>query len=219
MTPEIHAQQQFLDVVGRDEAERRFTAALDLRPLETEAVPLAKALGPSAGRRRDRAARRAELDRSNVDGFACVRPYLRASEDKPVPLRLSAEILSTGMAPRETVKAGWATAIATGAMLPRGADAVIMIEHTDVGRPGDKETRRQGDQDHQAGGSPCLPVSMSSCLLLFRPVAPGANITFAGTDIGQGETVLRRGEQMTSRETGVLRRSASRKSASCASRA
>jgi putative molybdopterin biosynthesis protein len=35
-------------------------------------------------------------------------------------------------------------------------------------------------------------------------VAPGANITFAGTDIGRGETVLRRGELLTSRETGVL---------------
>jgi putative molybdopterin biosynthesis protein len=37
-----------------------------------------------------------------------------------------------------------------------------------------------------------------------RPVAPGANITFAGTDIGQGEVVLRRGQHLTSRETGVL---------------
>src|SRR5439155_4051460 len=37
-----------------------------------------------------------------------------------------------------------------------------------------------------------------------RPVTPGANVTFAGTDIGRGETVLRRGELLTSRETGVL---------------
>ena len=37
-----------------------------------------------------------------------------------------------------------------------------------------------------------------------RPVAPGANITGAGADIGRGETVLRRGDLLTSRETGVL---------------
>src|SRR5205807_6072359 len=39
---------------------------------------------------------------------------------------------------------------------------------------------------------------------LIRPVAPGANVTFAGADVGMGETVLRRGERLTSRETGVL---------------
>jgi putative molybdopterin biosynthesis protein len=41
-------------------------------------------------------------------------------------------------------------------------------------------------------------------LLIRRPVTPGANVTFTGTDIGAGETVLRRGERLTSRETGVL---------------
>ena len=41
-------------------------------------------------------------------------------------------------------------------------------------------------------------------LLVRRPAEPGANITFAGTDIGRGETVLFRGTMLTSRETGVL---------------
>src|SRR5205814_7226667 len=67
--------------------------------------------------------------------------------------------------------------IATGAVVPRGADAIVMVEHTDV----------FGDR-----------------LLVRRPVTPGANLTFAGTDIGRGETVLRRGDLLTSRETGVL---------------
>jgi putative molybdopterin biosynthesis protein len=39
---------------------------------------------------------------------------------------------------------------------------------------------------------------------VFRPVAPGANVSFAGSDIGRGEIVLRRGELLSSRETGVL---------------
>src|SRR5262249_27471437 len=75
------------------------------------------------------------------------------------------------------VRPGTATAIATGAMLPRGADAVVMVEHTDV-----------------EGGE----------LLLMRPVAPGANVSFTGTDVGTGEVVLRRGERLSSRETGVF---------------
>src|SRR5205807_8009845 len=82
-----------------------------------------------------------------------------------------------GVEPRQPVRSGTATAIATGAVLPRGADAVVMIEYTDL---------RDGQ------------------LLLSRPVAPGANITFAGTDIGMGEVVLRRGDRLTARETGVL---------------
>src|SRR5260221_13274618 len=62
-------------------------------------------------------------------------------------------------------------------MVPRGADAVVMVEHTDAER---------------------------ESLAVRRPVTPGANISSAGTDIGRGETVLRRGDLLTSRETGVL---------------
>src|SRR5439155_25684418 len=70
-----------------------------------------------------------------------------------------------------------AVAVATGAVVPRGASAVVMVEHTDV---------------------------RSGHLMLTRPAAPGAHVTFAGTDIGRGETVLFRGTLLTSRETGVL---------------
>ncbi|MBX9584432.1 MAG: molybdopterin biosynthesis protein, partial [Gemmataceae bacterium] len=79
--------------------------------------------------------------------------------------------------PAAEVAAGGAVAVATGAVVPRGASAVVMVEHTDV---------RDGR------------------LVVTRPAAPGANVTFAGTDIGRGETVLYRGTVLTSRETGVL---------------
>ncbi|HWG47111.1 MAG TPA: molybdopterin biosynthesis protein [Gemmataceae bacterium] len=171
-------QQQFLDVIDRDEAERRFRAALDLRPLEAEIVPLSEALGRVLAAEVVAPLDVPNFDRSNVDGFAVqAADTFGASEDRPRALRLNDETLATGIAPRVSVASGTATAIATGAMLPRGADAVVMIEYTDV-------------RDEQ--------------LLLTRPVAPGANLTFAGTDIGQGEVVLRRGQHLTSRETGVL---------------
>src|SRR5262249_12908109 len=118
------------------------------------------------------------FDRANVDGFAVrAEDTFGASEDRPSKLQLSGEQIATGIVPSETVRPGSASAIATGAVVPRGADAVVMIENTDV---------------------------VDGLLFLRRPVAPGANITFAGTDIGRGETVLRRGERLTSRETGVL---------------
>ena len=172
-------QDQFLNVIDRDEAERRFRAALDLRPLPPEEVPLAAALGRVLAADVVAPLDVPGFDRSNVDGFAVhAEDTFGASEDHPLALRLNPEVLAPGAAPAASVARGTATALATGAVVPRGADAVVMVEHTDVDGPGR--------------------------LTLRRPVAPGANITFAGTDVGRGETVLRRGEVLTSRETGVL---------------
>jgi putative molybdopterin biosynthesis protein len=171
-------QDQFLDVIDRDEAERRFRAALDLRPLAAAEVALADALGRVLAADVVAPLDVPGFDRANVDGFAVrAEDTFGASEDDPRTLRLNAEVLATGVEPRRAVEPGTATAIATGAIVPRGADAVVMIEYTDA-----------------AAGR----------LTVRRPAAPGANITFAGTDIGRGETVLRRGELLTSRETGVL---------------
>jgi putative molybdopterin biosynthesis protein len=171
-------QDQFLDVIDRDEAERRFRAALDLRPLSAEEVALAEALGRVLAADVVAPLDVPGFDRANVDGFAVrAEDTFGANEDEPRTLRLNSEILATGVEPRQAVEPGTATAIATGAIVPRGADAVVMIEYTDA-----------------AAGR----------LTVRRPVAPGENITFAGTDIGRGETVLRRGELLTSRETGVL---------------
>ena len=171
-------QDQFLQVIDRDEAERRFHAVLDLRQLSTEEVPLADALNRVLARDVVSPHDVPSFDRSNVDGFAVrAADTFGASEDRPRSLRLSAEVLPTGVVPELPIGPGMATAIATGAMIPRGADAVVMVEHTEC----------------DAGQ-----------VLVRRPVTPGANLTFAGTDIGRGETVLRRAELLTSRETGVL---------------
>src|SRR5438132_4080491 len=171
-------QEQFLNVIDRDEAERRFQAALDLSPLDPEEIPLSDALGRVLASDVLAPVDVPSFDRSNVDGFALrAADSYGASEDQPKRLRINFQVLTTGIIPAEEVKAGTATSIATGAVVPRGADAVVMIEHTD---------------------------SVDQTLILRKPVTPGANITFAGTDIGKGETVLRRGELLTSRETGVL---------------
>lgn len=213
--PQVAAvkQEQFLHVLDRDEAERRFRAALNLRPLPAERAPLHQALYRVLAEDVVAPLDVPSFDRSNVDGFAVrAADTFGASEEEPVTLRLNPETLLPGMVPQITVQPGTATPIATGAMVPRGADAVVMVEYTDFTSPkretkrqGDRETGKQGDKKTEAA-SPCrnLPVSLSPCLLVFRPVAPGTNLTFAGTDIGRGETVLRQGDLLTSRETGVL---------------
>jgi putative molybdopterin biosynthesis protein len=121
------------------------------------------------------------FDRSNMDGFAVrAADTFGASEEEPVRLRLNDEILATGILPGTEVKEGTATTIATGGMLPRGADAVAPIEITD-----------SDPADH-------------AFVLVRAPRVPGAAVSFAGTDMGRGETVLFAGSKLTSRETGVL---------------
>ncbi len=176
--PDPFRQEQFLTVLDRDEADRRFREHLDLRPLEPESVLLSDALGRVLA-----ADVRAPIDvpgfdRSNVDGFAVrAEDTFGASEDRPVTLELAAEVVGPGRMPQTEVTAGRAVYVATGAVVPRGASAVVMVEHTDA-----------------HGGR----------LTLTRPAAPGANVSSAGSDIGRGETVLYRGTLLTSRETGVL---------------
>src|SRR5262249_40682747 len=106
-------QHQFLDVIDRDEAERRFRAALDLRPLEPEAVPLADALGRVLAEDVVAPLDVPGYDRSNVDGFAVqAADTFGASEDRPVILAFNPERVGPGVASAEEVGRGTATAIA-----------------------------------------------------------------------------------------------------------
>lgn len=171
-------QDQFLQVLDRDEAERRFRAAVDLNPREIERIPLDAALGRVLSAHVVSPVDVPSFDRSNVDGFAVTaQDTFGASEEVPRSLALEEEEIHTGVVPSTVIRPGTAVLIATGGMVPRGADAVVMLEHADV-----------------RGGE----------LRVFRAVTPGSGISFAGTDITAGETVLRRGRLLTSRDTGVL---------------
>ena len=173
-------QSQFLEVIDRDEAERRWCAVIDTAALEPEVVALSDALGRVLAEDVRAGVDVPGFDRSNMDGFA-VRAVdtFGASEEEPVRLVRNREVITTGMAPEDEVGAGSATTIATGGMLPRGADAVVPVEHTDL-------------EDDE------------STVVVRHSRVPGAAVSFAGTDMGRGETVLFAGTRLTSRETGVL---------------
>jgi len=176
-------QSQFLEVLDRDEAERRWRGVIDAMPLDVEQVPLAEALGRVLAEDVRSQVDVPGFDRSNMDGFAVrAADTFGASEEEPVVLQRNAETIATGIVPEQEVAPGTATSIATGGMLPRGADAVVPVEHTD---PGTAEN-----------GAATVVVRQSR--------VPGAAVSFAGTDMGSGETVLFAGTKLTSRETGVL---------------
>ena len=172
-------QQQFLDVVDRDEAERRFQSAISLQPLGTESIPLDQCRGRILAEDITATVDVPSFDRSNYDGFAVrATDTVGATEERPVTLQLLDTEISAGVVPDGTVLAGSAMTIATGGMLPRGANAVVMVEDTDF--------------DPNQG------------LLVRRAIAAGFGVSFAGTDIGAGEILLHRGDLLTSRETGSL---------------
>jgi putative molybdopterin biosynthesis protein len=174
----MREQEQFLHVLDRDEAERRFRAAIDVAVRGIESVTLDAALGRVLAADVVSPVDVPSFDRSNVDGFAVVADStFGASEEVPHCLQLSEETIHTGVVPHSVIRSGAAVSIATGGMVPRGADAVVMVEHAEV----------RGNELHVA-----------------RAVTPGTGISFAGTDITAGETVLRLGHILTSRDTGVL---------------
>ena len=172
-------QDQFLTVLSRDEALARFETALEARPLEHERVALADALGRVVAVSIAPAIDVPPFDRSVVDGFAVrAADVAAASDTTPVTLRPTGETVACGIAPTRSVEPGTATTIATGGPIPRGADAVVMIEWTDPGEDG--------------------------AILVRRPVAQGGNLAFAGSDLARGEVILRRGTIVGSREIGLL---------------
>jgi putative molybdopterin biosynthesis protein len=178
-------QEQFLSVASRDEAEARFRSHLTLAPLGEETIPLGQSRGRVLARDLAAAVDVPGFDRSNVDGFAVRAVDLEdARPDAPRRLRLNREVLTPGLVPQETVEPGTATIIATGGMIPRGADAVVMVERTEfIGAA-------------EAADDAAVDVE--------QKLAPGAAISAAGSDIGAGETVLRVGTVLGSREIAVL---------------
>src|SRR5206468_8939999 len=123
-------QEQFLEVVSAEEAHARFERHLDLSPLPAESVSLASALGRVLAHDVVAAVDAPPFDRANVDGFA-IRAVdtIGASDTTPKRLMLNREVIACGFAPALEVRPATATAIATGGVMPRGADAVAMVEH------------------------------------------------------------------------------------------
>jgi molybdopterin molybdotransferase/putative molybdopterin biosynthesis protein len=172
-------QEQFLTILSREDALARFEAALFPRAVPFEPRSLADALGLALAQDIVATIDVPPFDRSNVDGFAVRSADLAAaSEATPVRVPLNDEIIACGTAPRRPVLSGTATSIATGGPVPRGADAIVMVEHTEA-----------------AGGN---------TITIRRSASPGQFISYAGSDIARGEALLRAGTMIGSREIGML---------------
>jgi molybdenum cofactor synthesis domain-containing protein len=117
------------------------------------------------------------FNRSTVDGYAVeAADTFGAEEKQPAKLKLCGAV-NVGETPKISVEKGEAAEIVTGAPVPDGADAVVMVEDTD---------------------------SEDTALRVYRAVTKGENVMKKGTDIKKGETVLKAGQVLGASETGVL---------------
>ncbi len=173
-----------MSLVPLEDAQRRVLA--QCQPLRPLAVPLAESLGCVTS-----VALTAEEDvppwaNSAVDGFA-VRSADVATT--PVTLPVTATIRA-GAPPEPPVGPGEAVRILTGAPLPAGADAVVMVEDTDAW---DGRTGRES-----------VGAAVTTKVEVRRGVAAGANVRPAGDDIRAGQTVFGAGTVLGPGHLGVL---------------
>jgi molybdopterin molybdotransferase len=167
----------FTSTISFDEARRRLDAAVD--PItRTERVSLGAAQGRVAAEDIRSSIDVPPFSRSAMDGYAVIAADTSgATVNSPVRLRV-VDRLYTGQAPAVAVSAGTCAEIATGAPLPAGADAVVMVEQT---------TKDAGD-----------------CVLFAAAATAGQNIGRRGADISAGGTVVRRGDLLNPGRVGAL---------------
>ena len=153
---------------------------------DTEKVPLAKASGRVLAMDLKACYDQPPFPRSPLDGYA-VRgeDTLKASEDKPVELKILGKIYAGQVFPGK-VREGECVRLMTGAPVPQGANAVIRQEDTDF------EPGKSGDF-----------TGPESRVRIFRGAAPYRNYVYEGEDYRKGDILLQKGTVLRGRHLGI----------------
>ena len=118
------------------------------------------------------------FDRSKMDGYAVKsEDTYDAEEDNPITLKIIDSIKAGAYSTKE-LKNNECMEIATGAPIPKGANAVVMVEYTEVDN--------------------------NKNVKIYRPVSPHENIQYCGSDIMAGELLLRKDTPLSPRDIGAL---------------
>jgi molybdenum cofactor synthesis domain-containing protein len=146
--------------------------------VRTERLPLRDASGRVLAMTVTAAMDVPPFDRAAMDGYAVrAADTFGAGRHDPKTLR-AIETVFTGQVPRRAVGAGDCVEIATGAPMPDGADAVVMVEETE-----------RGDSD---------------AVRVFTPVYPRQHVGRRGADMVAGGAVVQAGDLLTPSRIGAL---------------
>ena len=160
------------------EALSMFFEQLRIERLRSETVPTLQALGRVLAEEIVCQKDVPPFNRSAVDGYALIaQDAFGCSQTNPIVLQLAGNS-SIGTMPSVSVEKQQAVRIATGAPIPLGADAVVMLEFTEV--------------------------TQTNKIEVYRPVAPGENVSLQGEDVKKGDLILRPGTVIKSQDVGIL---------------
>ncbi len=160
-----------------EEAKNVINQQLKPEPLGTEELALLEAYNRVLAEDVVSALDIPPFNRSTVDGYAVkAEDTFSAEENNPAQLTVCGSV-HIGEPPQVSVAKGEAAEIVTGAPIPEGADAVVMVENVDRN---------------------------NNALRVYSAVTYGENVMKKGADIKKDETVLRKGQVLGSREIGVL---------------
>ena len=166
-----------LNVVSKDEAVAIVRDKVSRTVMGSEKVNIENALGRTLCKDIVSPENVPAFDRTTVDGYAVhAADTFGAGAAIPAQLEIAGEVLMGESADFE-IKEGQCVKISTGGMLPKGADAAVMVEHTD---------------------------NADGLCLVYKSAAPYENVTRTGDDILKGETALKKGSVITPAEIGVL---------------
>ena len=172
------------DMLGREELtpvpaarDMLFSYLKRIQP-ETERIPITEALGRVTAADIDAPEDLPPCDRSTMDGYAVLsRDTFGASQSAPAYLNVTGEIVM-GEAPDIHLSSGNCIKIPTGGILPAGADAVMMFEHT-------------------------VPVD-EYMIEIVKDVGSGANVIRKGDDIRSGDLAIEAHTLLRSQDLGLL---------------
>jgi len=167
----------FHRLVSLGEAYEILSEYVKLRPIEVEEVDLVSASGRVLADDVVALYDYPPFDRSEVDGYAVLSSDVaEADEERPVALKVVSSV-GIGEVPKVSVGSGECAEVSTGSMVPRGADAIVPVEHT----------KRVGD-----------------IVYVYKPVAPGDNVAQAGSDVLAGDVLLAKGTVLGPVELALL---------------
>lgn len=167
----------FRKLISFDAAKKMIFNKINPKPLGTEKIPLKEAYNRILAEDVVTTLNIPPFDRSTVDGYAIkVEDSIGAEENNPINLNIIGEI-SVGVYPKIHLKKGEAIEIVTGAPIPSGANAVIMVENTQ---------------------------KQKNTLFIYRALTQDENIMKIGSDIKKGEMLLKAGKILEAPDIGVL---------------
>ena len=174
---------EFLTLLPPDDARTLLLSHLSQLKIDSESIAVISSLGRFTASDIFAPHPLPDFPRTTVDGYAVrAKDTFGASDSLPAYLTLIGEV-PMGDSPSFEISTGQCALIHTGGMLPKGADAVVMLEYS---------------QHIVGAGSPRPEIE------IFKSVADGENLIRIGEDVAQGQLVIPKGTLIRPAEIGGL---------------